>query len=113
VRGQPTPVRPAGTAGSDLQLQQSIAQGRGSVEIVEVQDAVESPPGLDEVDDRVVKDVLRGVVPSLPSEDPEVEAVAVGGDGVDLVADGLRLPFDDGDPQGAALEADHGLVDGK
>ena len=49
----------------------------------------------------------------LPSENAEAEEVAVGGDGVDLVADGLRLRPDDGDPVGAALEADHRLVDGE
>ena len=44
---------------------------------------------------------------------PEAEEVAIGGDGVQLVADGLWLALDDGYPAGTALEAHHRLVHGE
>ena len=87
-----------------------IAQTRGSEQIVEVQGAVTFCPRLDEIHHCVVEDVLTGVVAPLTTVDAEPEEVAVRSHGEHLVADGLWLRFDDSDPRGTALEADHGLI---
>ena len=100
----------AGTTGPHPQAQQIIAQLWRSVEVVKKQGTVVSCPRLDEVNDRVVKDALRGAVSSLAAEDAEAQEVALGSHGVDLVSDGCWLPMDDSYPRGAALEADHRLV---
>ena len=100
----------AGTTGPHPQAQQIIAQLWRSVEVVTKQGTVVSYPRLDEVNDGVVEDALRGVVPPFAAEDAEAQEVALGSHGVDLVPDGCWLPMDDSDPLGAALKADHRLV---
>jgi hypothetical protein len=103
-------VGPAGAAGTDPHIQQMIAQSRGSIQVIEVQAAVGVAPWSDEFNDCMVKYSLSSVVPTFASEYAEVQKVAIGSHGVQLIPHGDRLPFDDGYPVGMALEPDHGFI---
>jgi hypothetical protein len=87
-----------------------IAEGRGSIQVIEVQVAVGVAPWLDELNDHMVKYRLSSVVPTFASEYAEVQNVAIGSHGGQLIVHGGRLPFDDGYPVGMALEPDHGFI---